>query len=60
MTGLSGTVACRDTHRQAELGGIHRLMEGPCEVMPPQVLHHGSLEELQLVGGAALPVRVVH
>ena len=28
-------------------------MEGPGEVVSPQALHHGLLEELQLVGDAA-------
>ena len=48
-----------DTHGQVEFAGVHRLVEGPGEVVPPQGLDHGLLEELQLVGGAALPAGVL-
>lgn len=38
------------THRQAELDGVHRLVERPGELMLPQSLHHHVLHVLQLVG----------
>lgn len=35
-------------------------MERPREVMPPQRLHEGPLEKLQLVCHAAWPTRILH
>lgn len=41
---------CWRTHSQAELDGVHRLVEGPSKLVLPQRLHHHVLHVLQLVG----------
>lgn len=38
------------THSQTQLDGVHRLVEGPGELVLPQRLHHHVLHVLQLVG----------
>lgn len=38
------------TYGQAEFDGVHRMVEGPGELMLPQSLHHHVLHVLQLVG----------
>lgn len=40
------------THRQIELNSIHRVSEGPGELMPPQGSDHRFLQVLELIGEA--------
>lgn len=42
-------MVCVVTYGEAELDGVHRLVEGPGELMLPQSLHHNVLHVLQLV-----------
>ena len=43
-------LGCVWTYGQAELDGVHRMVEGPGKLMLPQSLHHDVLHVLQLVG----------
>lgn len=49
-----------EAYREVKSIGIHRFVERPGKVMPPQTLQQGPLEKLQLVCHAALPVRILH